>query len=114
MGPIQMLRHGATKPNEDDWSAQTASNEQSDKFICPPGSLCFYSIFTWHAASDWNTTIAPTGARPVMWVSYSNADRNRLWDGGRYFSIKGGGNGEGWCEFSTFDRPFATDVLPMF
>ena len=109
-----MLRHGATKPNEDDWSAQTASNEQSDKFICPPGSLCFYSIFTWHAASDWNTTIAPTGARPVMWVSYSNADRNRLWDGGRYFSIKGGGNGEGWCEFSTFDRPFATDVLPMF
>ena len=36
-----------------------------------------------------------------MWVSYSNADRNRLWDGGRYFSIKGGGNGEGCTFFQT-------------
>ena len=37
-----------------------------------------------------DTAVAPAGHRPVMWVSYSNAARNRLWDGGRYFSIKGG------------------------
>ena len=115
-GPIQMLRHSATKPNEEGWSAQHASAVDSEKFICPPGSLCFYSIFTWHAASDWNTDVAPTGARPVMWVSYSNADRNRLWDGGRYFSIKGGGNGEGWRDAITSFTPRQLNVafmLPM-
>jgi hypothetical protein len=116
MGPIQMLRHGTSKPSDDNWSSQHASAKDSEKFICPPGSLCFYSIYTWHAASDWNTALAPTGARPVMWVSYSNANRNRLWDGGRYFSIKGGGNGEGWRDAITSFTPRQLNVaflLPL-
>ena len=111
-----MLRHDAVDPNDPDFSAKVASNQESDKMIVPPGSLCFYSIFTYHAASDWDTSIAPTGARPVMWVSYSNAARNRLWDGGRYFSIKGGGVGEGWRDALTTFSPRQLNVaflLPM-
>jgi hypothetical protein len=42
------------------------------------------------------------------------ADRNRLWDGGRYFSIKGGGTGEGWKQCMSALSPRQLNVAFLF
>lgn len=104
MAPIQML-----------------SNEQTDvthaeAVIVPAGSACFYSVYTMHAASDWDLNLAPTGHRPTMHVCYSNASRNRLWDGGRSFHIKGSASdaGHGVCMAWFSPRQLnAAFMLPM-
>jgi hypothetical protein len=72
--PIQMLKHRHRDPRDPDFDPVAASARDAQKMLVPAGSLCFYSIFTYHAASDWDRAIAPSGHRPVMWVSYSNGE----------------------------------------
>jgi ectoine hydroxylase-related dioxygenase (phytanoyl-CoA dioxygenase family) len=79
MAPIQMLKHSHSDPRSEDFDPFIASERDASKMLVPAGSLCFYSILTYHAASDWDANLAPTGHRAAMWVSYSNAARNRLW-----------------------------------
>ena len=70
------------------WPNHSKDKKDVEKMIVPGGSICFYSIYTYHASSEWNIKTNPYGHRPVMFVSYCNATPNRLWDGGRYFTIK--------------------------
>lgn len=51
--------------------------------IAPKGSLCIYSMFTRHSATDFT---APSGHRAVMWGGLSRKDR--MWDGGEFFNYK--------------------------
>ena len=65
MAPIRMV------PNNE-------PEENAVPMIVPGGSVCLYSVFTRHAASEFT---ASTGHRPVMWVGFTRKDR--AWDGGR-------------------------------
>merc|ERR1719174_3289609 len=56
------------------------------------------------------------GHRPCMHVLYCNASRNRLWDGGRSFTIKGSGTTCGFATCMAWFSPRQLNVafmLPM-
>ena len=68
MGPIQMLKHSHVDPRDENFDPFHASAHDSQKMIVPAGSLCFYSIHTYHAASDWcvATTEPAFGVAPLV------------------------------------------------
>mmetsp|Transcript_60154 Transcript_60154/g.105361 ORF Transcript_60154/g.105361 Transcript_60154/m.105361 type:complete len:446 (+) Transcript_60154:87-1424(+) len=104
MAPIQMLSN--TKDDVKD----------AEKVIVPAGSACFYTVYTYHAASQWDVKMAPTGHRASMHVSYCNSNRSRMWDGARFFTIKSGANETGIGECMTWLSPRqlnAAFMLPM-
>ena len=72
MAPIMMVPNG--RPDD-----------EAVPMLVPGGSVCLYSIFTRHSASDFT---AKQGARPTMWVGFNRKDRP--WDGGRTFTYKSG------------------------
>ncbi|CAO3676743.1 unnamed protein product [Umbelopsis vinacea] len=80
MAPVQMVKNGL-EPNP----------QNAEKFICPGGSLCIYSTWTWHASSEFE---AKEGHRPTMWLGFNKNDR--MWEGGRFFTIKSTGTPKGW------------------
>ena len=62
------------------------SDGEGIHMIVPEGSVCIYSsISTRHTSTPFT---APTGYRANMWAIFSRKDR--LWDGGRWFTYKGG------------------------
>lgn len=71
MGPIHMVPH-------------RHPDSESVPMIVPGGSICIYTPFTRHAASEF----AVPGHRPVAWVGFSRKDRP--WDGSRSFTYKSG------------------------
>ena len=81
MAPIRMV------PNNE-------PEESAVPMIVPGGSVCLYSVFTRHAASEF---IASTGHRPTMWVGFTRKDRG--WDGGRSFTYKSGATATGMGRF---------------
>ena len=74
--------------------------------IVPGGSVCLYSIFTRHSASDFT---APEGHRPVEWVCFSRKDRP--WDGGRTFTYKSGARGAAMTRFMAEATPRQRELL---
>ena len=87
MAPIRMVPKGR-------------SDEEAVPMIVPGGSVCLYSVFTRHAASDFT---APAGHRPVMWVGFTRKDRP--WDGGRTFTYKSGAQGAAMNRFMAEATP---------
>ncbi|MGY8824212.1 MAG: hypothetical protein ACKVJG_09790 [Candidatus Latescibacterota bacterium] len=55
MAPIRMVPNGQP-------------GEEAVPMVVLAGSLCLYSVFTRHAASEF---VAPRGHRPVMWVGFT-------------------------------------------
>ncbi|KAI8579546.1 hypothetical protein K450DRAFT_280716 [Umbelopsis ramanniana AG] len=80
MAPVQMVKNGL-EPNP----------QNAEKFYCSAGSLCIYSTWTWHASSEFT---AKEGHRPTMWLGFNKNDR--MWEGGRFFTIKSTGTPDGW------------------
>ena len=70
LAPIRMVPNG--RPDE-----------EFVPMIVPGGSVCLYSIYTRHAASDFT---AAHGHRPAMWVGFTRKDRP--WDGGAYLHLQ--------------------------
>jgi hypothetical protein len=57
--------------------------------VVPAGSVVVWSMHTRHAASLWDTTLAPAGQRAVVSFGYGNMDEP--WHGGPGFYLKDGG-----------------------
>ena len=93
MAPIRMVPNG--RPDE-----------ESVPMIVPGGSVCLYSVFTRHAASDF---IAKSGHRPVLWVGFNRKDRP--WDGGRTFTYKSGAKFEAMKRFMVEATPRQRELL---
>ena len=74
--------------------------------IVPGGSVCLYSIYTRHAASDFT---AAHGHRPAMWVGFTRKDRP--WDGGRTFTYKSGATPEAMRRFMAEATPRQRELL---
>ena len=74
--------------------------------IVPGGSVCLYSIYTRHAASDFT---GATGHRPVMWVGFTRKDRP--WDGARTFTYKSGASDEAMRRFMAEATPRDAGLL---
>ena len=68
MAPLQFWRNGSTDIEDAGVPA-----------IVPAGTVALFSMFTRHAASHWDTALAPTGQRAV--VSFSVARADQLWHG---------------------------------
>lgn len=64
-------------------------DEEAVPMVVRGGSVCLYSTYTRHAASDFT---AASGHRPVMWVGFTRKDRP--WDGARTFTYKSGATKE--------------------
>ena len=93
MAPIRMVPKGH-------------SDAEAVPMIVPGGSVCLYSVFTRHAASDFT---APAGHRPVMWVGFTRKDR--LYDGGRTFTYKSGAQGAAMNRFMAEATPRQRELL---
>ena len=93
LAPIRMVPNG--RPDE-----------EAVPMIVPGGSVCLYSIFTRHAASEFTSH---RGHRPAMHVCYSRKDRP--WDGGRTFTYKSGTSNEGMCRFMIEATPRQRELL---
>ena len=93
MAPIRMV------PNNE-------PEENAVPMIVPGGSVCLYSIFTRHAASEFT---ASTGHRPAMWVGFTRKDR--AWDGGRSFTYKSGASVAGMGRFMADATPRQLELL---
>ena len=93
MAPIRMV------PNNE-------PEENAVPMIVPGGSVCLYSVFTRHAASDFR---ASTGHRPAMWVGFTRKDR--AWDGGRSFTYKSGASVAGMGRFMADATPRQLELL---
>ena len=93
MAPIRMV------PNNE-------PEENAVPMIVPGGSVCLYSVFTRHTASEFT---ASTGHRPVMWVGFTRKDR--AWDGGRSFTYKSGASGAGMGRFMADATPRQLELL---
>jgi len=93
MAPIRMV------PNNE-------PEENAVPMIVPGGSVCLYSVFTRHAASEF---IASTGHRPTMWVGFTRKDRG--WDGGRSFTYKSGATATGMGRFIADASPRQLELL---
>ena len=70
LAPIRMVPNG--RPDE-----------EFVPMIVPGGSVCLYSIYTRHAASDFT---AAHGHRPAMWVGFTRKDRP--WGRGPYLHLQ--------------------------
>ena len=81
-------------------------DEEAVPMIVPGGSVCLYSIFTRHAASEFTSH---RGHRPAMHVCYSRKDRP--WDGGRTFTYKSGTSNEAMCRFMVEATPRQRELL---
>ncbi len=86
--------------------AQLATYKEQGFLIVPGGSVCLYSVFTRHAASDFT---APAGHRPVMWVGFTRKDRP--WDGGRTFTYKSGAQDAAMNRFMAEATPRQRELL---
>ena len=93
MAPIRMV------PNNE-------PEENAVPMIVPGGSVCLYSVFTRHAASEFT---ASTGHRPAMWVGFTRKDR--AWDGGRSFTYKSGASVAGMGRFIADATPRQLELL---
>ncbi len=93
MGPIRMVPNG--RPDE-----------EFVPMIVPGGSVCFYSVYTRHAASDFTV---PQGHRPVMWGGFTRKDRP--WDGGRTFTYKSGASSQAMLRFMIEASPRQRELL---
>ena len=93
MAPIRMV------PNNE-------PEESAVPMIVPGGSVCLYSVFTRHAASEFT---ASTGHRPTMWVGFTRKDRG--WDGGRSFTYKSGATATGMGRFIADASPRQLELL---
>ena len=93
MAPIRMV------PNNE-------PEENAVPMIVPGGSVCLYSVFTRHAASEFT---ASTGHRPVMWVGFTRKDR--AWDGGRSFTYKSAATIVGMGRFIAETTPRQLELL---
>jgi hypothetical protein len=93
MAPICMVPYG--RPDE-----------EAVPMIVPGGSVCLYSIFTRHSASNFTTS---KGHRPVMWVGFNRKDRP--WDGGRTFTYKSGSKGAAMNRFIAEATPRQRELL---
>ena len=81
-------------------------DEEFVPMVVPGGSICLYSIFTRHTASDFT---AAKGHRPVEWVCFSRKDR--LWDGGRSFTYKSGARDTAMHRFIAEATPRQRELL---
>lgn len=81
-------------------------DEEFVAMVVPGGSVCLYSVFTRHAASDF---IGETGHRPAMWVGFNRKDRP--WDGARTFTYKSGAKGEAMNRFMAEASPRQRELL---
>ena len=93
MAPIRMVPNG--RPDQ-----------EAIPMVVPAGSVCLYSVFTRHAASDF---VAARGHRPVMWVGFTRKDRP--WDGGRSFTYKSGASGEAMGRLMAESTPRQRELL---
>ena len=93
LAPIRMVPNG--RPDE-----------EFVPMIVPGGSVCLYSIYTRHAASDFT---AAHGHRPVMWVGFTRTDRP--WDGARTFTYKSGASPEAVRRFMAEATPRQLELL---
>ena len=81
-------------------------DEESVPMIVPGGSVCLYSIYTRHTASDFTGT---SGHRPVMWVGFTRKDRP--WDGARTFTYKSGASTAAMSRFMAEATPRQRELL---
>ena len=81
-------------------------DHESVPMIVPGGSVCLYSIYTRHTASDFT---GATGHRPVMWVGFTRKDRP--WDGARTFTYKSGASEEAMRRFMAEATPRQRELL---
>ena len=93
LAPIRMVPNG--RPDE-----------EFVPMIVPGGSVCLYSFYTRHAASDFTAT---RGHRPVMWVGFTRKDRP--WDGARTFTYKSGASPEAMRRFIAEATPRQRELL---
>ena len=75
------------------------SQSHAVPMLAPGGSMCIYTNFTIHSASEFVTP----GYRPVEWVAFCRKDRQ--WDGGRTFTYKSG------ADFSAMQK-FIVEASP--
>ena len=74
--------------------------------IVPGGSVCLYSIYTRHTASEFT---GASGHRPVMWVGFTRNDRP--WDGARTFTYKSGAGEQAMRRFMAEASPRQRELL---
>jgi hypothetical protein len=92
MAPIHMVGNGKTE-------------KEAVPMIVPGGSICLYTPFTWHAASEFQVP----GHRAVAWVGYSRKDRP--WDGARSFTYKSGAGNAAMNRFITEASPRQLELI---
>lgn len=92
MAPIQMVPNG--RPDSD-----------AVAMVVPGGSICIYTPFTRHAASEF---IRP-GYRAAAWVGYSRKDRP--WDGARTFTYKSGASTQAMRRFIVDASPRQLELI---
>jgi hypothetical protein len=81
-------------------------DEEFVAMVVPGGSVCLYSVFTRHAASDFT---GDRGHRPAMWVGFNRKDRP--WDGARTFTYKSAAIGKAMNRFMAEASPRQRELL---
>jgi hypothetical protein len=91
--PIRMLRHGCPR-------------DQGEDVIGPAGTLCIYTLYTWHTATSFR---AASGHRAVAWVAMYDARRS--FDFPRAFTYKSGADYAGMARFIREATPRQLQLL---
>ncbi len=92
--PIRLLRHGG-RPHAD-----------GEDVIGPAGTLCIYTLYTWHTATPYR---ALRGHRAAAWVAMYDARRS--FDFPRAFTYKTGADGAGMARFIREASPRRLQLL---